>query len=110
MAAAGHRDNSWMRLSRTVDLTGVAAADKPALGFQLSYDTEPGYDHVVIEAHTAGQDDWTTLPDANGGSSSEVPTECEAGFLLNLHPFLKHYLTPATTAAAHRAAPEPGTA
>ncbi|GAA0921654.1 MULTISPECIES: M14 family metallopeptidase [Streptomyces violaceusniger group] len=94
MAAAGHRDNSWMRLSRTVDLTGVSAADKPALDFRLSYDTEPGYDHVIIEARTAGKDDWTTLPDAGGGSSTKVPTECEAGFLLNLHPFLKHYLTP----------------
>ncbi|MET7932318.1 M14 family zinc carboxypeptidase [Streptomyces sp. NPDC005322] len=94
MAAAGHRDSSWMRLSRTVDLTGVAAGDTPGLTFRLSFDTEPGYDHVIVEAHTVGQDDWTTLPDANGGSSTAVPTECEAGFLLNLHPFLKHYLTP----------------
>ncbi|WP_432038727.1 M14 family zinc carboxypeptidase [Streptomyces cucumeris] len=94
MAAAGHHDNSWKRLTRTVDLTGVGAADKPGLTFRLSHDTEPGYDHVIVEAHTAGQDDWTTLPDASGGSSTKVPTECEAGFLLNLHPFLKHYLTP----------------
>ncbi|QKV95596.1 immune inhibitor A [Streptomyces sp. NA02950] len=94
MAAAGHHDNSWNRLARTVDLTGVNAADKPSLTFRLSHDTEPGYDHVIVEAHTVGQEDWTTLPDAGGGSSAKVPTECEAGFLLNLHPFLKHYLTP----------------
>ncbi|GAA0502749.1 hypothetical protein GCM10010390_01530 [Streptomyces mordarskii] len=43
---------------------------------------------MIIEARTAGQDDWTTLPDANGGSSAEEPTECHAGFLLNLHPFV----------------------
>lgn len=93
MAAAAHRNSSWMRLSRTVDLTGVSAGDKPSLTFRLSYDTEPGYDHVIAEAHTAGADDWTTLPDANGGSSGRVPAECEAGFLLTTHPFLKHYLT-----------------
>ncbi|MFI6683429.1 M14 family zinc carboxypeptidase [Streptomyces sp. NPDC050485] len=92
-AAAKHQDNAYMRLARTVDLAQTAAAAKPSLDFQLSYDTEPGYDQVVIEAHTVGQDDWTTLPDANGGSTTSVPSQCEQGFLLQSHPFLKHYLT-----------------
>ncbi|MFE3326311.1 M14 family zinc carboxypeptidase [Streptomyces sp. NPDC059176] len=92
-AAAEHADSSWMRLTRTVDLTGTPASAAPALGFQLSYDTEEGYDNVVVEAHTVGQDDWTTLPDAGGGTTTQTPTECDGGYYVNGHPFLAHYLT-----------------
>ena len=96
MAAAVHTDDGYKRLTRTVDLTGVSAADTPALRTQLLWDTEPGYDHAVVEAHTTGADDWTTLPEAGGATSTAVPTECEAGFLVNEHPWLKHYLTVAS--------------
>ncbi|MEU7255893.1 M14 family zinc carboxypeptidase [Streptomyces rimosus] len=92
-AAAQHRDNSWMRLARTVDLTGVAAGSRPALQFMLSHDTEAGYDNAVIEAHTVGKDDWTTLRDANGGTGTDVPADCGQGYYLTTHPFLQHYLT-----------------
>ncbi|MFF8376682.1 M14 family zinc carboxypeptidase [Streptomyces sp. NPDC015661] len=92
-AAVRHADDTWARLARTVDLTGVAAASKPRLDFQVSYDTEPGYDNLVVEAHTVGQDDWTTLPDANGGTSAEPPADCGEGYYLRGHPFLAHYLT-----------------
>ena len=40
-----------------------------------------------------GADDWTTPPDKNDGTSSDVPAECEAGFFVDMHPFLEHYLT-----------------
>ncbi|MGW4030820.1 M14 family zinc carboxypeptidase [Streptomyces sp. NPDC004838] len=92
-AVGAHRNSSWMRLARTLDLTGVTAADSPKLNFQLSFNTEPGYDNAVVEVHTVGQDDWTTLPDVNGGTRTTVPTECEAGFYVNQHPHLKRYLT-----------------
>jgi hypothetical protein len=92
-AGAAHADNSYMRLARTYDLSGVAAADAPRFEAQFSYATEEGYDHVLVEAHVAGQDDWTTLPEIGGQSSNAVPTECEVGFLLDLHPWLEHYLT-----------------
>ncbi|MFJ9828277.1 M14 family zinc carboxypeptidase [Streptomyces sp. NPDC101160] len=92
-AALRHADDTWGRLARTVDLTGVAAASQPNLTFQVSYDTEPGYDNVIVEAHTVGQDDWTTLPDVNGGTSTEPPTDCGEGFYVRGHPFLAHYLT-----------------
>ncbi|WP_024758018.1 M14 family metallopeptidase [Streptomyces exfoliatus] len=92
-AAVKHADGTWARLGRTVDLTGVVAASKPRLDFQISYDTEPGYDNVVVEAHTVGQDDWTTLPDTNGGTSTEPPADCGEGYYVRDHPFLARYLT-----------------
>jgi hypothetical protein len=91
--AGTHQDDLYRRLTRTVDLSAVTAAQAPKLQAQLSYSTETGYDHVIVEAHTAGAEDWTTLPEAGGRTSTSVPTECEAGFLLDEHPFLTHYLT-----------------
>ncbi|MCB5166813.1 immune inhibitor A [Streptomyces bambusae] len=93
MAATTHEDDAWRRLVRTVDLTGVTAADRPQLKTALNWNTEPGYDHAVLEAHTAGGEDWTTLPEASGLTTQTVPAECEAGFFMNGHPFLGHYLT-----------------
>jgi hypothetical protein len=93
-----HVDDSYARLARTVDLGDVPAAQKPTLQAQLSFDAEPGYDHVVVEAHPVGTDRWTTLPELGGLTSTEPPAECEAGFLLEEHPFLRHYLTPGDAA------------
>ncbi len=99
-AGAVHVDDAYRRLARTFDLSGVGAAQTPTLKAQLSFDTEPGYDHVIVEARPVGSDSWTTLPEAGGLTTSEVPAECEAGFLLEEHPFLEHYLTPGTPCAA----------
>ncbi|MEU0672460.1 M14 family zinc carboxypeptidase [Streptomyces sp. NPDC006172] len=93
MAAVTHSDYAWNRLTRTIDLTGVSASQKPALRTRLLWNTEPGYDHAVLEAHTTGADDWTTLPEAGGATSTAVPAECEAGYLIQAHPALKRYLT-----------------
>jgi hypothetical protein len=91
-AAAVHADQSYMRLTKTVDLTGVAGSANPQLNFKLSVHTETDYDHVFVEARTPGQDNWTTLPEAGGKSQTDVPAECDdPGFLLTLHPFLRHY-------------------
>jgi hypothetical protein len=95
-AAGLHEDSSYMRLARTVDLTAVPADQTPALQFALSYDVEAGYDNVIVEAHTVGADDWTTLPEAGGLSDTEPPADCEFGDLLAQHPFLAHYLTVGT--------------
>ncbi|WP_432058985.1 M14 family zinc carboxypeptidase [Streptomyces sp. S1] len=92
-AAVKHADDTWARLARTVDLTAVPAGAKPRLDFQVSHDTEPGYDNLVVEAHTVGQDDWTTLPDTHGGTSAEPPADCGEGYYVRGHPFLAHYLT-----------------
>lgn len=93
MAAVTHSDYAWNRLTRTVDLTQVTAAQAPTLRTRMLWDTEEGYDHAVLEAHTAGADDWTTLPEKNGATSTAVPAECEAGFFIAAHPALKRYLT-----------------
>ncbi|MFB7331614.1 M14 family zinc carboxypeptidase [Streptomyces adustus] len=93
MAAAVHTDDAYKRLTRTIDLTGVSAADRPTLHGRLLWDTEPGYDNAVVEAHTVGAEDWTTLPEAGGATGTAVPAECGAGFYIGEHPWLKHYLT-----------------
>lgn len=93
MAAAVHTDDAYKRLTRTVDLTGVTASERPTLRTQLLWDTERGYDHALVEAHTTGADDWTTLPEANGATGTAVPAECAAGFYMAGHPWLAHYLT-----------------
>ncbi|MER6182059.1 M14 family zinc carboxypeptidase [Streptomyces sp. NPDC001652] len=93
MAAVTHSDYAWNRLTRTIDLTSVTAAQAPTLSTRLLWSTEEGYDHAVLEAHTAGADDWTTLPDKNGKTSTAVPAECDAGYFIAAHPALKRYLT-----------------
>ena len=90
-----HANNSYVRLARTIDLESVAASRVAQLQFALSFDTEPGYDNVIVEAHPVGSDDWTTLPEVGGRSDTELPTDCEAGFLTRQHPFLLRYLTQA---------------
>ncbi|NNN30503.1 zinc carboxypeptidase [Streptomyces sp. S3(2020)] len=93
MAAVTHSDYAWNRLTRTIDLTSVTAAQAPTLSTRLLWSTEEGYDHAVLEAHTAGADDWTTLPEKNGRTSTAVPAECDAGYFIAAHPALKRYLT-----------------
>jgi hypothetical protein len=62
-----------------------------------SYDLEPDYDYMVVEAHVVGQDDWTTLPDTEGNTSQDTGLSCFAGGdgsdWQSLHPFLTHYQT-----------------
>jgi Zinc carboxypeptidase/Immune inhibitor A peptidase M6 len=93
-AGALHQDGSVMRLARTIDLSTVTAPEVPTLEFALSFSTELGYDNVIVEAAPTGTGDWTTLPEVGGATTSTPPTECEAGFLLDMHPFLLNYLTP----------------
>jgi hypothetical protein len=88
-------DVSYKRLTRTVDLTGNTGGN---LSFWISRDTEQDWDYVFVEAHTVGQDDWTTLPDANGHTSQSTgPNDpdlasCPGGWH-ELHPWLAHYQT-----------------
>ncbi|MFD6418035.1 M14 family zinc carboxypeptidase [Streptomyces sp. NPDC060194] len=101
MASSLYVDEDWQRLTTTYDLTGVTAAEAPTLKLALSWNTEPEYDFALLEAHTVGADDWTTLPDTGGLSSTAVPAECEAGFFIEGHPFLSRYLTRSATACTN---------
>ncbi|HWO67098.1 MAG TPA: hypothetical protein VNO31_44405, partial [Umezawaea sp.] len=91
-AAAVHADGAYTRLTRTADLTGVAAGQSPQVRFALSHDVEPDFDVVLVEAHRVGSDDWTTLPDTAGTTGTGLTLDCVG--LVGLHPFLAHYLTP----------------
>ena len=91
---------SYQRIGRTVDLTGVPATGAPTLRMKLSYSTLQTFHHVIVEAAPSGTDQWTTLRDLNGRTSSSPPTGCAQGFLLALHPFLSHYLSPGRTCGA----------
>jgi len=90
-AAAVHADDSYTRLTKTINLAGVA---NPRLAAKFSWNTEDNYDHLIVEAHTVGADDWRTLADLNGGTTTQLPAECAAGFLLEEHPWLTRYINP----------------
>jgi hypothetical protein len=60
------------------------------MSFWTSYDTEVDWDYVMVEAHTVGQDDWTTLPDENGHTGTGTGESCPEGWF-EIHPFLEHY-------------------
>jgi len=66
------------------------------MSFWTSYDTELDWDHIFVEAHTVGQNDWTTLPDQNGHTTQATGESCKqenSGGWRTLHPFLDHYQT-----------------
>jgi hypothetical protein len=79
-------DVSYKRLMTTVNVP----AGGSTMSFWTSYDTEPAWDFLFVEAHTVGQNDWTTLPDENGHTSPSVGDSCPEGWH-ELHPFLTHY-------------------
>jgi hypothetical protein len=85
-------DVSYKRLTREI----AVPADGGELTFWTSYDTEPDWDYLTVEARTAGGDDWTTLPDANGHTSQSTGQSCPGsttGWADELHPHLTHYQT-----------------
>jgi peptidase M1-like protein/immune inhibitor InhA-like protein len=78
-------NSSYKRLTRTIDVPAGGAT----VSFWVDRSTEEFWDFFFVEAHTPGQDDWTTLPDLNGHSTQITPL----GFVPEEHPFLLHYLT-----------------
>jgi hypothetical protein len=91
-------DVSYKRLTREI----AVPAGGGDLTFWASHDTEADWDHLFVEAHTPGQDDWTTLPDANGNTSQNTGESCKAensGGWRTLHPQLDHYQTQNGTSA-----------
>nr|MBX2810688.1 immune inhibitor A [Myxococcales bacterium] len=85
--ASGSGNDLYNRLSRVVSVP----ADGASLTFDVQGVTEAGYDFFVVEARTAGGEDWTTLPDVGGRAQPEGLDDC-AG-LLAIHPALSNYLS-----------------
>jgi murein tripeptide amidase MpaA len=81
-------DVSYKRLTRTIAVPTAGAT----LSFWASYDTEHLWDYLIVEARTAGQNDWTTLRDLNGHTTQGTGDSCPAGWR-ELHPHLDHYQT-----------------
>lgn len=81
-------DVSYKQVTRTIEVPAGGAT----LSFWTSYDTETDWDFLAVEAHTPGQDDWTTLPDLNGHTGQSTGESCPAGWN-ELHPQLDHYQT-----------------
>jgi hypothetical protein len=92
--AAERTDEAYKRLHREIDLTQASSGK---LTFWTSFDLEPDYDYTFVEANEVGTDNWTTLPDVNGHTSTDVglscPTTGDGSAWQTLHPFLAHYQT-----------------
>ncbi len=85
-------DVSYKRLTREIQVP----AGGGELTFWTSYDTEPDWDYLAVEARTAGGDDWTTLPDLNNHTTQGTGQSCTgstSGWADELHPQLTHYQT-----------------
>ncbi len=82
---SGRGDNTWTRLTRTVDVPAGGAT----LSFWVNRATEQDFDFFLVEARHADSVDWTTLPDANGHSTDAVGFGCPSWF--EDHPFLRSY-------------------
>ncbi len=90
-------DEAYKRLSRTITVPAGGAT----MSFWTSFNVELDFDYLIVEAHTVGQDDWTTLPDLNGHTTDDLSNDqsCTGGWsnLADetnvLHPFLTHYQT-----------------
>ncbi len=87
-------DTSYKRLSRTISVPAQGAE----LSFWINRETELNWDFAFVEARTAGQGDWTTLPDLNGHTTQGTGFVCP--FWFSLHPFLRHYQSQAAGGCA----------
>jgi peptidase M1-like protein len=80
-------ETGYKRLTRTISVPAGGAR----VSFWIDRETEAGWDFVFVEARTAGQNDWTTLPDLNGNTNQDTGPACPG--VHGLHPFLTHYQT-----------------
>ncbi len=81
-------DSSYKRLTHEIDVPAGGAT----VSFTMSRDTETDWDFVFVEAHTVGENDWTTLRDVNGHTTQATGNSCV--LWPDLHPFISdHYQT-----------------
>jgi Zinc carboxypeptidase len=90
-------DEAYKRLTHTITVPAGGAT----MSFWTSYNLELDFDYMIVEAHTVGEDNWTTLPDQNGHTTDDLSNDqsCTGGWSDPndaenvLHPFLTHYQT-----------------
>ena len=70
--SAGTDDAAYKRLLKPFSIPAGGGSVK----LFTSFDLETDYDYMFVEIHTVGQDDWTTLEDANGHTSDDVGSSC----------------------------------
>ena len=91
--SAGAHDAAYKRLQKGFSVPAGGATFR----MWTSYDLEPDYDYLIVEIHTVGEDDWTTLADVNDHTSDDVGLSCPsvspASDWQSIHPFLAHYQT-----------------
>ncbi len=91
--SAGADDQAYKRLLKPFSIP----AGGGKVDFWTSFDLESDYDYTFVEIHTVGQDNWTTLADANGHTSTSTglscPTTGNGSAWQTNHPFLAHYQT-----------------
>ena len=75
-------NSSYKRLTRTINVPAGGAK----LSFWVDRNTELNWDFFFVEAHTVGQNDWTTLPDLKGHTNQDTGFSCFSAI-----PFLEHY-------------------
>lgn len=85
LALSDAANTTYKRLSRSISVPAGGAQ----LSFWITRGTERDWDFTFVEARTAGQDNWTTLPDLNGHTSQDTGSVCP--FWLGVHPFIGHY-------------------
>ena len=76
--------------AHTIDVPAGGAT----VGFTITRDTEADWDFAFVEAHTVGEDDWTTLPDLNGHTTQDTGNSCLTW--PDLHPFITSTTRPST--------------
>jgi hypothetical protein len=88
-------NEGYKRLTRTIDMRNASTGQ---LSFFTSFNTEPGWDFVFVEAQSLdangnGVGDWTTLPEATGHTGRETGSSCASGWTEELHNHLRNYQT-----------------
>lgn len=79
-------DATYKRLTRVISVPSEGAE----LSFTVQRDTEPSWDFFFVEAHTLGEDDWSTLPDQSGATTQDPGFACFG--VVALYPFLERYI------------------
>jgi hypothetical protein len=92
-------DQTFKRFTHTVTVPAGGAN----MSFWTSYNTEADWDMLFVEAHTVGQNDWTTLKDINNHTTQSTGESCKPengpGGWRTIHPFMDHYQTQDDAAA-----------